>query len=222
MLRNECAFVWRPLHQTCLERIKAMACHTPILKPIDPKEDEPIWLICDASIHGVGAVYGQGPDWQSCSPAGFLSRKFSSAQRSYPTYKQEALRILKGLMKWEDKLMDLKFTVITNHKSLEFFKKSSNPSPRRVHWLDYMSRFDYTVHHVPGKDNKVADCLSRYFKNNNADEFHLLQEYVNTDICLDPDWDHLPQTRIEELHARHITCQNPAGLSHKNATSNMD
>ena len=212
MSRNERAFVWRPLHQVCLERIKAMACRAPILKPIDPKKDKPIWLICDASIHGVGALYGQGKDWQTCHPAGFLSRKFSSAQRSYPTYEQEALAILEGLMKWEDKLMGRKFTVVTDHKSLEFFKKSSNPSPRRVRWLDYMSRFDYMVRHVPGKDNKVADCLSRYFENDNVDEFHPPHEYVNTDVRLDPDWDHLPQSRVEELRAGRVTRQNPKGL----------
>ena len=215
MSRNERAFVWRPLHQVCLDRIKAMACRAPILKPIDPENEHPIWLICDASIHGVGALYGQGPNWQTCHPAGFLSRKFSSAQRSYPTYEQEALAILEGLMKWEDKLMGRKFTVVTDHKSLEFFKKSSNPSPRRVRWLDYMSRFNYTVRHVPGKDNKVADCLSRYFENDNADDFHPVQEYVNTDVRLNPDWDHLPQSRIEELRAGRVTRQNPAGLEPK-------
>ena len=80
MEHNDRPFVWRPLHQHCFEQIKARACKTPILKPIDPRRPETIWLICDASVHGLGALYGQGEEWKTCRPAGFLSKKFTSAQ----------------------------------------------------------------------------------------------------------------------------------------------
>ncbi len=43
--KNGQPFYWRPLHQTCLDRIKDMACKAPILKPIDPDLDEPIWVV---------------------------------------------------------------------------------------------------------------------------------------------------------------------------------
>lgn len=99
MEHNDRPFVWRPLHQKCFEMIKALACKTPTLKPIDPRLSEPIWLICDASAHGLGTLYGQGEDWKTCRPAGFLSKKFTSAQRAYHTYEQEVLAILEGLMK---------------------------------------------------------------------------------------------------------------------------
>ena len=66
--KNGHPFVWRPIHDKCFESIKALACRTPILKPIDPTADETIWVICDASSSGVGAVYGQGKDWQDCRP----------------------------------------------------------------------------------------------------------------------------------------------------------
>lgn len=212
MEHNERAFVWRPLHQKCFDMIKALVCKAPILKPIDPKVDKPIWLICDASIHGVGALYGQGDEWKTCRPAGFHSRKFTSAQRAYPTYEQEALAILEGLMKWEDRLLGRKFTIVTDHKSLEFFKNAPNPSPRRMRWLEYMARFDFDVVHVPGEENKVADCLSRYYENDREDEVHPIHEYVNTDIRLDPDFNHLPQGRVEELLAGRVTRLNPEGL----------
>ncbi len=164
MEHNDRPFVWRPLHQTCFEKIKEKACRTPILRPIDPRKPEPIWLICDASVYGLGALYGQGEDWRTCRPAGFLSKKFTSAQRSYHTYEQEALAILEGLMKWEDKLLGRKFTIVTDHKALEFFKNATTPNNRQIRWLEYMSRFDYDVRHVPGRENKVADCLSRYYE----------------------------------------------------------
>jgi len=48
-----------------MDNIKVLACKTPILWPIDPTIDEPIWVICNASASGVGAVYGQGQSWQT-------------------------------------------------------------------------------------------------------------------------------------------------------------
>ena len=76
-----------------------------MLKPIDMNNPDLIWVICDGSKSGVGAVYRQGPEWQTCHPAGFLSKKFSSAQQNYRTHEHETIAILEALIKWEDKLL---------------------------------------------------------------------------------------------------------------------
>ena len=75
--RNGHAFEWRPLHQKCFESIKNLVCKVPVLRPIDPSKPEPIWVICDTSLCGVGALYGQGADWETCRPAGLMSKKFT-------------------------------------------------------------------------------------------------------------------------------------------------
>ena len=59
--------------------IKDLACKYPILRPINPASDELIWLICDASLYGVGTLYRQGEDWKTCRPAGFMSKKLTDA-----------------------------------------------------------------------------------------------------------------------------------------------
>ena len=53
--------------------------------------------------------------------------------------------------------------------------------------------------HVDGKDNKVADCLSQYYENDGADDFHPIEEYVNADIRLNPELDELLEARREEV-----------------------
>ncbi len=121
MTQNGAMFNWHPLHQWCFEMIKDL-CKMPILRPIDPRIDEPIWVICDASKSGVGAMYGQGPTWQSCRPAGFMSKKFTTAQHNYQVHELKTLGILEALLKWEDKLMGYHIHVITDHQALEFFK----------------------------------------------------------------------------------------------------
>ena len=64
-------------------------------------------------------------------------------------------------MKWEDKLLGFKFTIVTDHEALGYLKTQWKLSSRQVRWLGYMSRFDATIVYVKGTENRVADCLSR-------------------------------------------------------------
>ena len=50
--------VWRLIHDKCFAEIKALVMKAPILKPINPEMDDPIWVVCDTSVLGVGAFYG--------------------------------------------------------------------------------------------------------------------------------------------------------------------
>ena len=115
MTRNNVPFHSVPVHDSCFDNIKHLALKAPILKPIDPQKNKPIWVICDASVSGVGAMYGQGPTWQTCCPAGFMSKKFTSAQHNYRVFELETLAILEALLKWEDKLLGYRIHVVTDH-----------------------------------------------------------------------------------------------------------
>ena len=197
-------FHWRPIHDKCFESIKMLACKTPILKPIDPSLPEPIWIICDGSTSGVGAMFGQGPDWRHCRPAGFMSKKFTTAQHAYRVFETETLAILEALLKWEDKLLGRKIQIISDHKALEFFKNQRKLSSRQTRWMEYLSRFDYDIQFIPGEMNKVADCLSRYYENDEWDEKHSIDQYVNADVRLDPEGEDLPQDRLLELNSMRV------------------
>ncbi|KXN84031.1 hypothetical protein AN958_00545 [Leucoagaricus sp. SymC.cos] len=41
------------------------------------------------------------------------------------------LAILEALLKWEDKLVEYRFHIITDHKAFEFFKTQANLSSRQ-------------------------------------------------------------------------------------------
>jgi hypothetical protein len=132
-------------------------------------------------------------------PAGFMSKKFTSAQRNYFTYEHETLGMLEALLKWEDKLIGLSINIVTNHKALQTFRTKAHTGPRQIRWSGYLEQFRYTLHHVPGKSNKVADTFSHLYKStlcaNEAD-------YVQADVCLDPDGDELTTERLEESKHR--------------------
>ena len=119
---NNRAFQWIPLLDKCFESIKVLATRAPILKLVDFSSNEPVWVITDGSKTGVGTVYGQGKSWEQCHPARFLSKKFSNAQHNYCMHENETIVVLEALMKGEDKLLGQKFTLVTDHKGLEYFK----------------------------------------------------------------------------------------------------
>ena len=105
--------------------------------------------------------YGWFPNGNQCdvqtrcklghmSTSRILSKKFMSTQHNYCMHKHETLVVLEALMKWEDKLLGRKFTVVTNHKGLEYFKTQPNLSPRQTRWWEYLSRFNYNTIYVDG------------------------------------------------------------------------
>ena len=98
-IRNSCPFEWMPLLEKCFETIKTLACKAPILKSIDYDNPDPIWVITNGSKAGVGAIYSQGPNWKTCQPARFMSKKFINAQQHYQTHEHEMITVLEALMK---------------------------------------------------------------------------------------------------------------------------
>jgi len=199
MMQNRAPFFWRLLHQRCFEMIKHICYKTPVIRPLDYKSDEHVWLICDASKTSVGAMYGQGSSWTKCRPAGFMSKKFTYAQQHYVVHELETLAILEALLKWEDKLIGRKVHVITDHKALEFFKTQTRLSNRQRRWMDYMSKFEFDITYIKGELNKVADYLSRYFENDTSNDVHELHEYVQADRRINPDGKDLPRERYQEV-----------------------
>ena len=58
-------------------------------------------------------------------------------------------------------------TVCTDHQRLQLWHNEhvdipSGSASRRARWHETLAKFDLTVAYVPGKDNTVADCLSRW------------------------------------------------------------
>jgi hypothetical protein len=59
---------------------------------------------------------------------------------------------------------------------------------------------------VPGKLNKVADLLSRYYLEDTPKDKHLDHVYMNTDTCLHPEGEMLPAERFMDLCTVKLQC----------------
>lgn len=138
--------------------IKTALTTAPTLKPYDP--DLPIRVTTDASDVGTGAVLAQrhADQWH---PVAFASNKLTPAESNYPTHEKELLAIIRALKAWSHYLGGRPFEVWTDHYPLRFIRSQPNLSPRMARWLDLINSYDFTVAYTPGKDNVVADALSR-------------------------------------------------------------
>ena len=171
---------------------------SPILKLIDFNKNEPVWVITDGSQTQIGAMYGQGENWDTCQPAGFLSKKFMSTQHNYYTHKHKTLAVLEAVMKW-DKILGRKFTVVTDHKGLEYLKTQPNLLPRQTRWWEYLSHFNYNTIHIDSTRNQVADSLSRYYEYDTIEDEYPNSKFVKADELLDLDGELLPIQQFVEI-----------------------
>ncbi|GAA5826736.1 hypothetical protein JCM11251_002874 [Rhodosporidiobolus azoricus] len=144
------------------EAINRIVTSLPVLKPVDQESGVPIWLMTDASKVGIGAVLLQGEDWKTAHPCGFWSRQYIAAEKNYPTHEQELLAVVAALKAWRIDLLGVRFRVLTDHDTLKHFQMQATLSKRQARWTETLADYDYKLSYIPGKQNAVADSMSRF------------------------------------------------------------
>ena len=158
LTKHDQVWEWTPKHQQAFQQLKDALSHGPTL--ILPDEKLPYVVSTDASGFAIGAslCQDQGKGQQ---PIAYLSKKMLPAEQNYPVHEQELLAIVCALKEWRHYLHGEPFTVLTDHNSLQHFQTQPSLSRRQVRWSEFLSEFDFTIKYQKGKDNVVADALSR-------------------------------------------------------------
>ena len=132
----------------------------PVLK--GPNFNIPFVLHVDASDVAAGAVLLQEDGDCVLHPVCYMSTKFKPHQRNYSTIEKEALSLLFALEKFDVYLgSGSKITVYSDHNPLVFVTKMKNKNQRLTRWALILQPYDIHIKHIRGRDNLLADALSR-------------------------------------------------------------
>ena len=66
-----------------------------------------------------------------------------------------------ALAKFKQYLVGAKFIVRIDHDSLKYFLEQKDLNERKQKWVSKIQAYDFDIEFVKGKNNVVADALSR-------------------------------------------------------------
>ena len=130
---------------------------------LHPDETKHFYILCDASIVGVGGVLAQKDENGELRPIAFVSKKFTETQQRWHVSEQEAFAVIHCIEHWRRLLLPRKFTVYTDHKNLQIlFERSRNfKSGKLFRWAVRLQDYDFVAIYLKGSENVMADYLSR-------------------------------------------------------------
>ena len=161
LLKKSAKFVWSEQCQAAFEKIKTILMNAPVL--VAPNFQKQFKLAVDASDVGCGGVLMQADENEIDHPVGFFSKKFDKCQKNYSTIEKECLALLLSLQHFDVYLCTTLYPVLvyTDHNPLTFLHKMKNRNHRLVRWSLTLQEYDLDIRHIKGKENVLADALSR-------------------------------------------------------------
>lgn len=154
LTRKNSIFNWSDECQKAFESIKKMLINPRILAYPDFTKN--FVLTVDASKTGCGAVLSQED-----KPITFASKSFSKAEQNKSTIEQELIAIHWGITHFKHYLYGYSFTVRSDHRPLVYLFNLKDPNSKLTRLRLELAEYNFVIEHIQGKNNVVADCLSR-------------------------------------------------------------
>jgi hypothetical protein len=77
------------------------------------------------------------------------------------TYEKELLSLVTAVQKWRQYLLGQSFNLKTDQQSLKFLLEQKVGTISQQKWLSKLLGYDFVIEYKKGKENRVADALSR-------------------------------------------------------------
>ena len=149
-----------------VDKFKTILSQFPVLQY--PDFTQMFYLETDASNIRIAAVLMQIKEGKKVLISA-ASRTLTSAEKNYGIVEREALAVVWGIQYFRTYLFGKTFLVITDHQCLKYLQTFKNPNSRMVRWLMSLQDFSFEVVYRSGKQNVVADALSRLENSDNSE-----------------------------------------------------
>ena len=162
LTKTETVFKWTEEENSAFNTLRTWTILTPILTL--PDSSKPYRVEADSLDFATRAISSQhNLEDDKWHPVAFLSKSLSPVERNYEIHDKEMLAIIWALEEWRDFLEGAEHQVgiWTDHKNLEYFMSAKKLNWRQARWSLLLARFDFLLHHQPGKTMGKSDTLSR-------------------------------------------------------------
>ena len=161
LLKKSQSYNWTADCEAAVQKLKLMLSSKPVLQA--PDFHKQFSLMVDASHMGAGAALMQVDEKGIKHLVSYFSRKFNQHQVNYSTIEKEALALLLALQHFDVYLNTTVYPVIiyTDHNPLVFVNKMKNSNQQLLRWSMLYQQYNMEIHHIRGRDNVIADALSR-------------------------------------------------------------
>lgn len=167
-------YVWRwgDSQQKAFDTLKKAFTEAPVLTM--PDMSKPFRLETDASNFATGAILSQKDDNGMYHPIAFHSKSFNDTERNWEIHDKELASIIRALLEYRHYLegSEHELDILSDHKNLEYFTTAKHLTRRQARWALFLSRFNFSLQHRPGKLSTKPDALSRradHFKEDSDD-----------------------------------------------------
>jgi transposase InsO family protein len=158
-LTKDVPFTWTADCDRAFADIKAALTQAPVLAY--PQPERPFVVAADASGYGLGAVLSQIGDDGVEHVVAYASRKLIAAEKNYSATERECLAVVWAVQQWRHYLLDVKFTVRSDHHALQWLMGLKEPAGRLARWALRLQEFNMTIEYRPGRVHSNVDALSR-------------------------------------------------------------
>ena len=163
LLKKNTPWYWDVAQKQAVVNIKRELCNTPCLAWYSI--EKPIVIMCDASNSGLGATLFQVQSDGTRRLVAAKSRSLTETEQRWSPIEKEALGIAWSCSKFEMYILGhSNVTIETDHKPLVpiFNSKAVNDLTLRIQRQRLRTmKFSFVTKHISGKDNHIADLLSR-------------------------------------------------------------
>lgn len=159
LTRNDQRWQWSENEQFSFDQLKHLLMTAPVCA--NPDMTGIFTLTTDASDFAIGAVLSQQQGDEHRVIA-FESRKLQPAEVNYAAHDREGLSLVHALNKFRHYLQNGQTHIVfTDNAAITYLFSQPRLNPRQARWVQTLSEHHLDVRHKPGKENIVADALSR-------------------------------------------------------------